>query len=103
LICTVAHKQPNWLFGISYLTWLSKIMHDTVLKAILEKISLLDQKIERLAGTRLSVAQAAERTGKHRNTLVEWERTGRFPKRTGDGTYLLADVLAWESNVSVSA
>lgn len=71
--------------------------------AILEEIKALTQKVERLAGTRLSVAQAAERTGKHRNTLVEWERTGRFPKRTGDGAYLLADVLAWESNVSVSA
>jgi hypothetical protein len=78
-------------------------MHDTVLKAILEKISLLDQKIERLAGTRLTVAQASERTGKHRNTLVEWERTGRFPKRTGDGSYMLADVLAWESQDSTFA
>lgn len=55
----------------------------------------------RMQGSRLTRAQLCKRIGKCDKTLGQMIRQRRIPPPTEDGSWLLADIMAWERSKSL--
>lgn len=66
------------------------------------KIEILTGAVQALcnqSGARISRQQLAERLGVHRNTVANMlDRDRRMPRPGKEGKWLLAEIIAWETN-----
>lgn len=63
-------------------------MTEAAAQQILRRLDMMQQTLDRLAGERLNIQQAAEVLGVSRATITRMEADGRIPPRGRDGKWL---------------